>query len=80
MLIFNFAFKSKRREKLKTFSSRRIAKKLSKKFISKDEFRIIFDYFKVKKTISSAYMKLSSKVHDILFDLRHDVLFMTDFK
>ena len=48
--------------------------------ISENESRITFDYFKVKKVMSEIYMKLNSKMHDILSDFRHDVLFMTDFK
>ena len=47
---------------------------------SENESRITFDYFRVKEVMSGIYMKLSSKVHDILSDFRHDVLFMTDFK
>ena len=48
--------------------------------ISKDESRITFDYFKVKKMMSEIYMKFSSRIHDILLNFRHNVLFMTNFK
>ena len=47
---------------------------------SENESRITFDYSKIKKIMSDAYMKLSSRVHDILSNSRHDVLFMTDLK
>ena len=49
-------------------------------FTSENEFRITFDYFRIKEIMFDAYMKLSSKVHDILSNSRHDVLFMTDLK
>ena len=46
----------------------------------KDESRITFDYFKVKKMMSEIYIKFNSKVHDILSNFRHDVLFITNLK
>ena len=48
--------------------------------ISENEFKITFDYSKIKKIMFDAYMKFNSKVHDILSNSRHDVLFMTDLK
>ena len=51
-----------------------------KNSISENEFRITFDYFRIKKMMSDVYMKLSFKIHDILSDFRHDVFFMINFK
>ena len=49
-------------------------------FTSENESRITFDYFRIKEIMLDAYMKLNSKVHDILSNSKHDVLFMTDLK
>lgn len=45
-----------------------------------DEPRVTFDYSKVTEVMPGAYMELSSRVHDILSDPRHNVLFLADLK
>ena len=45
-----------------------------------NESHIIFDYFYVIELFSDAHLKLSSKVHDHLFNSRYKCLFSADFK
>ena len=45
-----------------------------------DEFRLIFDYFKINEKLSEIYLKISFKIHDILFNSIHDCLFSIDLK
>ena len=45
-----------------------------------DESRMIFDYSKITKLFLKAHMKLSFKIHNHLFNSRHECLFLADLK
>ena len=45
-----------------------------------NEFRIIFDYFRIIKLIFNAHLKLFSKIYNHLFNSRYECLFLADFK
>ncbi len=47
---------------------------------SQNESRVTFDYSRVHEELSDSFLKLSSKVHDNLFDLRHKIFFSIDLK
>ena len=49
-------------------------------FKSIDESRITFDYFKIIKLLSKAYLKLSLKIHDHLFNSKYKCLFSINLK
>ena len=51
-----------------------------KNFISKNESRIIFDYFKVVENLSNCHMKFSNKIHDNLSNSNHKILFSANLK
>ena len=51
-----------------------------KNFMSENELHLMFNYFKVNKILLSAHLKLIKKVHNHLFNLKHECLFTADFK
>ena len=67
-------------ERLSSWNARAVVVNKIENFTSENESKITFDYFRIKEIMLDAYMKLSSKVHDILSNSRHDVLFMIDLK
>ena len=67
-------------EQLSSWNVRAIVINKMKNLIFENKFRITFNYSKIKKIMSNVYMKLNFKVHDILLNLRHDVLYIINFK
>ncbi len=67
-------------EWLSLWNARAIIVDKVKNSISQNESRITFDYFKIHEKLSDSFLKLSSKVHDNLFDLRHKMFFSVDLK
>ena len=67
-------------ERLSPWNARAVVVNKVENSTSEDEPRITFDYSRVKEVMPDAYMELSSRVHDILSDPRHGVLFMADLK
>ena len=47
---------------------------------SKNESRVIFDYFRIHEDLSKIHLKLFSKIHDNLSNSRHECLFVVDLK
>ena len=47
---------------------------------SDDESKLTFDYFKIHENFSEFYLKLSSRIHDILFNSFNECFFSADLK
>ena len=67
-------------ERLFLWNARSVIVDKVKNFTSENELRVTFDYNKVSEILSEAYIKLFSKVHSNLFNFRHRILLIADFK
>ncbi len=67
-------------EQLSFWNARAILIDKVKNSTSENESRMIFNYFKIVKKLSSTHMQLMIECHDYLFDSRHECFMIADIK